>query len=323
MQENEFSPKRIPIEGFDRVKRLLGPLINFAGTLAGPEYRISSESLVVQEVSTQCSVSYRHKFVFATDLHIGTPGQMDSAGIDVVFDRINHELSDPYSQNGLLFGGDFVNKPLYPVDDATSFRVFPQLLERIHQIVMQGIPVVAIAGNHDIENPDWESYYLPNLEAIGVKMLDNFEACYVGEIPIVGVPDYSQEEVRMNFEERVEQAREFLDCFLTNNLPAMYLSHNPDAADILDRLLKVTDIVPTGHSHRSGYPMDSGLFAGLVGRLALKTSPVNDHQSSRDGYRQLPSGAMLYNPAGVGNHSIHGKRRVPHELLNLVFLPNQ
>lgn len=323
MEQEEYKPQYITIQGLDRVKRLFAPFINLGGAILAPEYKPTPESLVVQEVFMQCGVSYKHKFVFATDLHIGTPGQMDSAGIDVVFDRLNYELSDPYFQNGLLFGGDFVNKPLYPVDDATSFRVFPQLLERIHQIVEQGIPVVGVAGNHDIENPDWIDYYLPKLEQIGVTMLDNFEACNIGEIPIIGVPDFSQENIRANFEARVEQARLPLSRFLTIDLPAIYLSHNPDAAVILDRLLKALDIVPTGHSHRSGYSMEDGPIHNGLGRLALKTSSVSDHESSKKGYRKLPSGAMLYNPAGVGNHPIHGKRRVPHEILNLVLVPTQ
>lgn len=317
----EYTPQLTPIEGFDRVKQLLGPLINIAGALAGPEYRLSPKSLTVQKIVMSSPITTVHEFIFATDFHIGTPGQMDGAGIDMVFDRILSSLSDPNSQKALLIGGDIVNKPLYPVDNATSFNVLPKLLERLSQVISLGIPIVAVPGNHDLENPDWVDYYLPNLEGIGVKMLNDFEVAYVGEIPIVGVPDYTQPQIMANFAERVAQARENLNLCLSPAIGTVILSHNPDAVPNFERLLHKHDIVLTGHSHRSGYAMDRGLMAGLLGRLALRASPVNDVQSSRYGYRILSSGATLYNPAGLGNHPIHGTRRIGHELLNLVFVP--
>lgn len=46
----DYSPQLTPIEGFDRVKQLLGPLVNVVGALAGPEYRLSRETLSVQEI---------------------------------------------------------------------------------------------------------------------------------------------------------------------------------------------------------------------------------------------------------------------------------
>lgn len=317
----DYSPQLTPIEGFDRVKQLLGPLMNAVGALAGPEYRLSPKTLSVQEIVMASTVKSVHEFIFATDFHIGTPGQMDEAGIDIVFDRILPLLDDPTSQKAFLIGGDIVNKPLYPVDNATSYYVFPKLLERLSEVIRLGIPVVAVPGNHDLENPDWVDYYLPNLEAIGVNMLDNFQVCYVGEIPIVGVPDYTQPQVMANFAESVEHARENLDLYLSPEIETIFLSHNPDAVYILERLLHKHDIVLSGHSHRSGYTMDQGLMAGLLGRLALKASPVNDIQSSKYGRRSLSSGAILYNPAGLGNHPLHGTRRIGHELLNLVFMP--
>ncbi len=319
--EESYTPQVIELHGLDLVKFYCGPLLEVFGRLSGKEYPLSEDSLRVQELLIPSPVTLEHKFLFATDLHLGTPGQMDEKGIDLVFDEICGRLASASGHRGLLIGGDFVNKPLMPVDNATSFRVFPQFLSRINHLLNTEINIIAIPGNHDLENPDWESYYRPALEHSGVVFLDNFETFNIGEITVVGMPEFTQPHVRSHFDQMAEEARLFLASHLTQSNPTIFLSHNPDAVDHIIGLLGRQDIVLTGHSHRSGYDMNRGVLANLLGRLALKAAPIQDHVSSKQGYRTLPKGATLYNPSGLGNHPLHGARRIWHEMIDLTFQP--
>ena len=304
MEQEEIKPAQIPISLPDLLKFFGSPLMNILGRLIS-EYR-EPNRIVVGKHTYLADVSTPHHIVFISDLHIGTPGDMEKSKIESTFQLITETLKGQDFPKILLIGGDFINLPIYPVDNHSSFREFRTLLTELDKISALGIPILAVEGNHDTGHPDWRKYFRPLLQNVGVTILDPCENQQFEELNIIGLPDYSTNVNQNWYNNYLPYLRPTLN---SSGCPTIYLTHHPSAINYIRYLNSdVFKLVLTGHSHHSGFNLNGRRLSKFLGRMALRAAGVGDEHLVRCDYVDEAHHLYGLNSPGIARHPLHLKR---------------
>lgn len=313
--ETDFVPK---ISNGDAFKLLLRPLFLLASQLSGPEYDYNSLNINALEVDSP--IREPHKVLFITDLHIRNGPYSGPEALEFVFNKVVEELSDT-KHSGLLIGGDFINKTFSLVDHGSSTSVFPKLQELLRNMSDLDIPIISVEGNHDIEHPYWLSRFKPGLQDVGVKFLNTFEKVNLGEIPIIGIPDYTQPKYK-------DWHKLYLP-FMHSLIPQypkqlIFLAHHPDSVNPLLQIISPdwNSFIFTGHSHLSGFDMNYNWIANLLGHISLIGANVESREYVKSPITHRGKTTII-NSAGLGSHPLHPPRRVMPDLTIVNFVPSQ
>lgn len=313
--ETDFVPK---ISSGDALKLLLRPLFLLASRLSGPEYDYNS--LRINNLEVDSTVREPHKVLFVTDLHIRNGPYSGPEALEFIFTKIAQELSGA-NHPGLLVGGDFINKIFSPVDYGSSTLVFPILLNELKHITDLGIPIISVEGNHDIENPYWLSRFKPGLQDAGVKFLDTFEILKLGEIPIIGIPDYTQS----NYKDWHQLYLPFMHSLIPQDQKQLiFLAHHPDSAKHLLKIISShrNSLILTGHSHLSGFDMNYNWIANILGHISLIGANIESREYVKSPLTHRGN-TIIINSSGLGAHPIHPPRRVKPDITIVNFVPSQ
>lgn len=306
--DSDFEPTVPWISNPDIVKAFLKPFAELIGRFSGPEYTCVDTQ--VETIFLKTNVNSPHQVIFLSDIHGGTRSHSDKESLKNIFGLVKDcaENSPTPTNQIFLIGGDIVNKPFAPYDYGSSLTVLPSLLDGISECVGQGINVVAVEGNHDIENPDWHGFYKPRLQEAGLKILTPFETSGFGETIIIGLPDITQPEYQ-------NWHRNYLP-FMRTLVPAdskqlIYLFHNPDSIPYILKYCTqdIPSLLLSGHSHLTGYDRNNGRLGKALGNLALRGIPIHNQQYVNPRLFLNEGRFLSINSPGVGIHPFHLTRR--------------
>ncbi|HRN85753.1 MAG TPA: metallophosphoesterase [Candidatus Dojkabacteria bacterium] len=304
------------IDKNDAAKLFLRPLFLLASVLSSPEY--DYQQLEIRRHDLITDVSEPHKMVFMSDLHIRNGKYSGPEALEFIFGKIVQELTG-VQNSGLLIGGDYINKIFTPVDFGSSVPIFPKLLELLSRISNLGIPIISVEGNHDLEHPYWNSQYKPRLQDLGVKFLTPFETSYIGEIPIIGIPDYTQPQ----YQTWHKLSLPFMRSLIPQDAKQLvFVAHHPDSIVHLSQMIPpdIQSLILTGHSHLSGYDMDYNWIANKLGRIALFGAKIKNVEFVKSSL-SLRGNKTVINSSGLGAHPLHPPRRVRPDIYSIGFVP--
>lgn len=192
------------------------------------------------------------KIIHISDLHNKKFGKNQS----ILINKINQQ--DP---NIIVITGDLVDKRRYKLKPATEF---------IKEAIKLA-PVYYVAGNHESYNNIYKEVK-PNLEALGVTVLDNKKVSINKDdsiIDIIGLLDpefYDDKEITL---------KKHLNSFANPDNFTILLSHRPS---FLEEYSKTNiDLVFSGHAHggQIRLPLIGGLLAPDQGLFPKYTSGLH------------------------------------------------
>jgi DNA repair exonuclease SbcCD nuclease subunit len=209
----------------------------------------------------------------AADLHLGRvpsrlPADLPLTEADLGPAAAWHALVDACLDEGadaLLLAGDLID------DDRDLFGSFTDLENGLRRLQEAGVPVLAVAGNHDVRSLPRLAAALPNLHQLGRG--GRWEATVLdGPGPAARVVGWSFPDVHVGRSPLDAPGRELLD---RDDVPTIGLLHGDlDASGgryapvaSADLAATAVDVWLLGHVH---VPSDfaSGLRAGYLGSLA-------------------------------------------------------
>ncbi|MCA9380442.1 metallophosphoesterase [Candidatus Dojkabacteria bacterium] len=320
--DNEFVPTVPMISPPDILKAFLKPGIEFLARFSGPEY--TNVNIQVEQLVLETDMTTPHQVIFLSDLHSGTEKHSDEGALVNIFSLVKDCAENSLTPDNkiVLLGGDLVNKPFAPYDYGSSLSTFSTLLNSLSDCVSRGLEVVAVEGNHDIENPDWFRFYRPRILETGIKILSPFETYHFGETAVIGLPDISQPDYQVWHRNYLPFMRTLVP---TEAKQLIYLFHNPDSIPYILKYfsLGIRSLLLSGHSHLTGFDREKGRIARGLGNLALKGVPIH-HQEYVNPKLSLNEGEFFsINSSGVAIHPFHLIRRNVPKIHNIQLTPTE